>query len=63
MTKRSPFKYLKTSSVIIRLAVMLYVRFFRARLLPAGNLTTVPRRPPRVGNLWNLLPHTLKNIV
>ncbi|SDJ26968.1 IS6 family transposase [Lutimaribacter saemankumensis] len=27
MTKRSPFKYFKTSSEIIRLAVMLYVRF------------------------------------
>ena len=27
MTKRSAFKYLKLSSEIIRLAVMLYVRF------------------------------------
>jgi putative transposase len=27
MTKRSPFKYFKTSSEIIRLAVMLCVRF------------------------------------
>ena len=27
MTKRSPFKYFKTSPAIIRLAVMLYVRF------------------------------------
>ncbi|CUH36419.1 Transposase IS66 family protein [Jannaschia seosinensis] len=27
MTKRSPFKYFKTSSEIIRLAVMMYVRF------------------------------------
>jgi putative transposase len=27
MTKRSPFKYIKTSPEIIRLAVMLYVRF------------------------------------
>ena len=27
MTKRSPFRYFKTSSKIIRLAVMLYVRF------------------------------------
>ncbi len=27
MTKRSPFRYFKTSPVIIRLAVMLYVRF------------------------------------
>ncbi len=27
MTKRSPFRYFKTSSEIIRLAVMLYVRF------------------------------------
>ena len=27
MTKRSPFKYFKTSPEIIRLAVMLYVRF------------------------------------
>lgn len=26
MTKRSPFKYFKTSPEIIRLAVMLYVR-------------------------------------
>ena len=27
MTKRSPFNYFKTSPEIIRLAVMLYVRF------------------------------------
>ena len=27
MTKRAPFKYFKTSPEIIRLAVMLYVRF------------------------------------
>ena len=27
MSKRSPFKYFKTSPEIIRLAVMLYVRF------------------------------------
>jgi putative transposase len=27
MTKRSPFRYFKTSPVIIRLAVMMYVRF------------------------------------
>jgi len=27
MTKRSPFKYFKTSPEIIRLAVMMYVRF------------------------------------
>jgi len=27
MTKSSPFKYFKTSPEIIRLAVMLYVRF------------------------------------
>lgn len=27
MTKRSPFEYFKTSPEIIRLAVMLYVRF------------------------------------
>ena len=27
MTKRSPFKYFKTSPEIIRLAVMLYARF------------------------------------
>jgi putative transposase len=27
MTKRSPFRYLKTSTEIIRLAVMLYNRF------------------------------------
>ena len=27
MTKQSPFKYFKTSPEIIRLAVMLYVRF------------------------------------
>jgi putative transposase len=27
MTKRSPFKYFRTSSEIIRLAVMMYVRF------------------------------------
>ena len=27
MTKRSPFKYSKTSPRIIRLAVMLYIRF------------------------------------
>jgi len=27
MSKRSPFKYFRTSSEIIRLAVMLYVRF------------------------------------
>lgn len=27
MTKRSPFKYFKTSPEVIRLAVMLYVRF------------------------------------
>jgi hypothetical protein len=27
MTKRCPFKYFKTSSEIIRLAVMMYVRF------------------------------------
>jgi putative transposase len=27
MTKRSPFRYFKTSSEIIRLAVMMYVRF------------------------------------
>jgi len=27
MTKRSPFKYFKSSPEIIRLAVMLYVRF------------------------------------
>ena len=27
MTKRSPFRYFKTSDEIIRLAVMLYVRF------------------------------------
>ena len=27
MTKRSPFKYFKTSPEIIRLAVMIYVRF------------------------------------
>jgi len=27
MTKRSPFRYLKTSPEIIRLAVMMYVRF------------------------------------
>ena len=27
MTNRSPFKYFKTSPEIIRLAVMLYVRF------------------------------------
>ena len=27
MTERSPFKYFKTSPEIIRLAVMLYVRF------------------------------------
>ena len=29
MTKRSPFRYFKTSPEIIRLAVMLYVRFNR----------------------------------
>ena len=27
MTKRSPFRYFKTSPEIIRLAVMLYVRY------------------------------------
>ncbi len=27
MTKRSPFRYFKTSPEIIRLALMLYVRF------------------------------------
>jgi putative transposase len=27
MTKRGPFKYFKTSPEIIRLAVMLYIRF------------------------------------
>ena len=27
MTKRSPFRYFKTSPEVIRLAVMLYVRF------------------------------------
>jgi len=27
MTKRSPFRYFKTSPEIIRLAVMMYVRF------------------------------------
>ena len=27
MTKRSPFKYFKTSSEVIRLAVMMYIRF------------------------------------
>ena len=27
MTKRDPFKYLKTSPEIIRLAVMIYVRY------------------------------------
>ncbi|MEP2028217.1 MAG: IS6 family transposase, partial [Paracoccaceae bacterium] len=27
MIKRSPFRYFKTSSEIIRLAVMMYVRF------------------------------------
>jgi putative transposase len=27
MTKRSPFRYFKTSPDIIRLAVMLYIRF------------------------------------
>ena len=27
MTKRSPFRYFKTSPEIIRLAVMLYIRF------------------------------------
>jgi putative transposase len=27
MTQRAPFKWFKTSPVIIRLAVMLYVRF------------------------------------
>ncbi|WP_245581591.1 hypothetical protein [Octadecabacter arcticus] len=27
MTKRSPFRYFKTSSEVIRLAVMMYVRF------------------------------------
>jgi transposase-like protein len=27
MTKRSPFKYFKTSPEIIRMAVMMYVRF------------------------------------
>jgi putative transposase len=27
MTKRSPFRYFKTSPAIIRLAVMLYIRF------------------------------------
>ena len=27
MTKRSPFRYFKTSPKIIRLAVMLYIRF------------------------------------
>ncbi|SDL11385.1 putative transposase [Aliiruegeria lutimaris] len=27
MTKRDPFKYFKTSQEIIRLAVMMYVRF------------------------------------
>jgi putative transposase len=27
MTKRSPFKYFKTNPEVIRLAVMLYVRF------------------------------------
>ena len=27
MTKRSPFRYFKTSEEFIRLAVMLYVRF------------------------------------
>ncbi|MBT6925819.1 MAG: IS6 family transposase, partial [Marinovum sp.] len=27
MTKRDPFKYFKTSPEIIRLAVMMYVRF------------------------------------
>lgn len=27
MTKRSPFRYFKTSPAIIRLAVMMYVRF------------------------------------
>jgi hypothetical protein len=37
MTKRSPFRYFKTSPEIIRLAVMLYVRF---AALPA-------RRDPR----------------
>ena len=27
MTKRSPFRYFKTSPEIIRLAVMMYIRF------------------------------------
>jgi putative transposase len=27
MTKRSPFRYFKTSAEIIRLAVMMYIRF------------------------------------
>ena len=27
MTKRSPFRYYKTSSEIVRLTVMLYIRF------------------------------------
>jgi putative transposase len=27
MTQRSPFRYFKTSPVVIRLAVMLYIRF------------------------------------
>ena len=27
MTKRSPFRYFKTSPEVIRLAVMLYIRF------------------------------------
>ena len=27
MTNRSPFRYFKTSPVIIRLAVMLYIRY------------------------------------
>ncbi|MBT5681535.1 MAG: IS6 family transposase, partial [Gammaproteobacteria bacterium] len=27
MTKRSPFRYFKTSAEVIRLAVMMYVRF------------------------------------
>lgn len=32
MTERSPFRYFKTSPEIIRLAVIVYFRFLKARL-------------------------------
>jgi len=65
MTKRSPFKYFKTSPEIIRLAVMLYVRFPLSLrnvevLLHERGVEVIlsrPNRGPRCGRSARRLSH------